>query len=145
MKYQDILNKSNQILITNKIKNPSLDSELILSKVLNKSREEILINMNNKINKKKQNRFNYYLNKRIKRKPIAYILEFKYFWKYKFYINKSTLIPRPETEHLVQEALNQIPIGKSINILDIGTGSACIIISLIKERQKIYEKKGLAT
>tara|TARA_Y100000741_G_C18220605_1_gene545672 strand:- start:239 stop:1087 length:849 start_codon:yes stop_codon:yes gene_type:complete len=136
MKYQDILNKSNQILITNKIKNPSLDSELILSKVLNKSREEILINMNNKINKKKQNRFNYYLNKRIKRKPIAYILEFKYFWKYKFYINKSTLIPRPETEHLVQEALNQIPIGKSINILDIGTGSACIIISLIKERQK---------
>jgi len=61
-------------------------------------------------------------------------LGFKFFWKYKFYINKSTLIPRPESEHLVEQALKYISIGKSINILDIGTGSGCLIITLLKER-----------
>ena len=88
MKYQEILNKGSQILTTNKIKHPNLDCELILSKVLNKSREEILINMNNNIDKKEQCKFHYYLNKRKKNKPIAHILGFKYFWKYKFYINE---------------------------------------------------------
>jgi len=135
MKYQEILNKGSQILTTNKIKHPNLDCELILSKVLNKSREEILINMNNNIDKKEQDKFYYYLNKRKKNKPIAHILGFKYFWKYKFYINESVLIPRPETELLVDEALKQIPISKSITILDRGTGSGCAIISLLKERQ----------
>ena len=136
MRYQEILIKGSQILTANKIKSSNLDCELILSKVLNKSREEILINMNNNINKKEQDKFHYYLNKRKKNKPIAHILGYKYFWKFKFYINESVLIPRPETEHLVDEALKQIPISKSINIIDIGTGSGCVIISLLKERQK---------
>ena len=135
MNYQEILNKGSQILTTKKIKHPNLDCELILSKVLNKSREEILINIKNNIDKKEQDKFHYYLNKRKKNKPIAHILGFKYFWKFKFYINESVLIPRPETEHLVEEALKQIPVSKSVNIIDIGTGSGCAIISLLKERQ----------
>ena len=135
MKYQEILNQGSKILFKNKILSSKLDSELILSKVLNKSREEIIININKNIDKEEQIKFNYYLIKRAKKKPIAHILGFKYFWKYKFYVNDFTLIPRPETEHLIELALDQIPYKKSINILDIGTGSGCIIISLLKERK----------
>ena len=130
-----MLNKGNQILRDKNIKSSNLDCELILSKVLNKTREEILINLNNKINKKQKNEFIFYLNKRKKKTPISYILGFKHFWRFKFYLNKSTLIPRPESEHLVEQTLKLIPIRKSINILDIGTGSGCLIISLLNERQ----------
>ncbi len=134
MKYQEVLNKGSQILKANNIKSPNLDCELILSKVLSKTREEILINLNNKINKKQKNEFAFYLNKRRNKNPISYILGFKFFWKNKFYINKSTLIPRPESEHLVEETLKCIPVGKSKKILDIGAGSGCLAISILKER-----------
>ena len=136
MKYEQILNKGSEILRDNNIKSSNLDCELILSKVLNKTREEILTNLNNKINKSQKNKFNFYLNKRRNKNPISYILGYKFFWKYKFYINKSALIPRPESEHLVDETLQNIPIAKSMKILDIGTGSGCLVISILKERYK---------
>ena len=66
---------------------------------------------------------------------MAYILGYKHFWKSKFLINKSVLIPRPDTELIVEETLNYLPIEKSKKILDVGTGSGCIII-LLKERPK---------
>ena len=134
MKYQEILNNGSNILRSRNIKSSNLDCELILSKVLKKPREEILINLNNKINKFQKNKFDFYLNKRIKKNPISYILGFKYFWDYKFYINRSVLIPRPESEHLIDNALKYVPVNKSIRILDIGTGSGCLIISLLRQR-----------
>ena len=72
MKYQEILKKGHQILRDKKIKSSSLDSELILSKFLKKTREEILINLNDKINSKQKSRFIFYLNKR-KKNPILFI------------------------------------------------------------------------
>ena len=137
MKYQEILYKGSQILKAHNIKSSNLDCELILSKVINKSREEILINLNNKITKNQEKDFKYYLTQRRNKNPVSYILGYKFFWKYKFYINKSTLIPRPESEHLVEQALQYMPIGKSMKILDIGTGSGCLIVSLLKERCNI--------
>ena len=134
MNYQSILDFGCKKLNINNIKNCKLDTELILSKVLNKTREEILINLNNTISESQEKKFLFYLKKRRNKKPLSYILGFKYFWKYKFYINKSTLIPRPESEHLVEHALKYVPTSKSMNILDIGTGSGCLIISLLKER-----------
>jgi len=136
MKYQEILNKGSQILRVNNIKSSNLDCELILSKILNKTREEILINLNNKINSEQKNKFLLYLNKRKNKNPMSYILGYKFFWKYKFYINKSALIPRPESEHIIEQALRHMPIGKSMKILDVGTGSGCLVISLLKERPK---------
>ncbi len=138
MKYQEILNKGYRILRAKNINSYSLDTELILSKVLKKTREEILINLNNKINNKQKSKFVFYLNKRKKKKPISYILGYKFFWKNKFFINNSTLIPRPESEHIIEQALKFIPIDRSINILDIGTGSGCLIISILKERPKCF-------
>ena len=136
MKYQEILNKGSQILRVNNVKSSNLDCELILSKILNKTREEILINLNNKINSEQKNKFIFYLNKRKNKNPMSYILGYKFFWKYKFYINKSALIPRPESEHIIEQALRYIPVGKSMKILDVGTGSGCLVISLLKERPK---------
>lgn len=135
MNYQEILNKGSKILKVNNIKSSNLDCELILSKVLQKTREEILINLNNKINKNQKNEFIFYLNKRKNKNPMSYIIGFKFFWKSKFYLNNSTLIPRPESEHLVEQALKFMPNNKSMKILDIGTGSGCLIISLLKERR----------
>ena len=136
MNYQEILNKGSQILRVKNIKSSNLDCELILSKILNKTREEILTNLNNKINNKQKNKFIFYLNKRKNKNPISYILGYKFFWKYKFYINKSALIPRPESEHIIEQALRHMPFGKAMKILDIGTGSGCLVISLLKERPK---------
>ena len=136
MNYIEILNNGKNFLKKNKIKNPILDSELLLSKVLNKSREEILLNSNYILKKKEINKFNSYLLRRKYNEPIAYILGFKYFWKYKFITNKSVLIPRPDTELIVEECLKYLPNNKSKKILDIGTGSGCIIISILKERSK---------
>ena len=87
MNYQKILNNGINSLKISNIINPELDSELLLSKVLNKKREKILTNLKKEINKKQLDKFNLYLSRRKKKEPIAYILGFKYFWKYKFFIN----------------------------------------------------------
>ena len=136
MNYNQILKKGESCLKKNKIKNPNLDAELILSKVLNKKREEILLNINNKLKNRDVLKFENYLQRRFLKEPMAYILGYKYFWKYKFLANKSVLIPRPDTELIIEESLNYIRNDKSKKILDIGTGSGCIIVSLIKERPK---------
>ena len=136
MNYFQILKKGEGFLKKSKIKNPNLDTELILSKVINKKREEILLNTNNKLKIKDIIKFKNYLLRRHQKEPIAYILGYKYFWKHKFLTNKSVLIPRPDTELVVEETLKYLANDKSKKILDVGTGSGCIIISLIKERPK---------
>ena len=132
MKALEAIKIGTKLLKEKNIPSYILDTELILSKSLNKSREEILINLGQNINKKSLTDFNEYLIRRSKKEPIAYVLEEKEFWSKKFFVNKDTLIPRPETELLV-EKLVAIFKKKRINILDIGTGSGCIIISLLSE------------
>ena len=123
------------LLKEKKISSFILDSEILLSKTLKKTRESILINLDQKINKKKISVFKKYLQRRSNNEPIAYILEEKEFWSKKFYVNKGTLIPRPETELLVDKIL-KIFNEKKISILDIGTGSGCIIVSLLSSLKK---------
>ena len=136
MNYQEVLVQGSKNLKNKKIKNPNLESELILSKVLNKSREQIILNFNSYIDQKYISKFKNYLSRRDRNEPIAYILGYKYFWKYKFLVDNSVLIPRPDTELIIEESLKLIKMHKSKKILDIGTGSGCIIISLLKERPK---------
>ena len=136
MIYSEILKKGSIFLKKNKIRNPYLDTELILSKVTNKKREEILLNSNNKLKNKDIIKFNNYLFRRYGKEPMAYILGYKHFWKYKFLTNKSVLIPRPDTELVIEETLKYLQIEKSKKILDVGTGSGCIVVSLLKERPK---------
>ena len=130
MKTLEAIKFGSEILKENKIKSHILDSEILLSKSLNKLREEVLIDLDREIEKKNFLVFKKYLKRRSRHEPIAYILEEKEFWSKKFAVNESTLIPRPETELLV-EKLIKIYKGKKISIIDIGTGSGCILISLL--------------
>ena len=134
MNYQKILDEASHQLNLNNIKTPKLDSELILAKTLDIDRENILLNLNKEIKKSLLKKFNYYLNLRKKNIPIAHILNYKFFWKYKFFVDKNVLIPRPETELIIEKILKILPLSSNKNILDIGTGSGCIAISLMKER-----------
>ena len=135
MNYQELLVDASKQLKSYKFNSAMLDAELILSKTLGLSREKILLNLNEKINDKVLENFNQYLKLRKQNRPIAHILGFKDFWKYKFKVDKNVLIPRPETELIIEQALKNLPKLSNKNILDIGTGSGCIIISIIKERE----------
>ena len=130
MRALEAIKIGSSLLKENNIPSYILDSEILLSKTLNKSREDILINLNKRINKNNISIFKKYLLRRSRNEPIAYILEEKEFWSKQFTVNKNTLIPRPETELLVDKIL-KLYKEKKISILDIGTGSGCIILSLL--------------
>ena len=137
MRALDIIKIGSNLLKEKKIPNHILDSEILLSKTLNKSREQILINLDQKVDVDDISVYQKYLLRRSNNEPIAYILGEKEFWSKKFNVTKDTLIPRPETELLVEKLL-KIFNGKELSILDIGTGSGCIIISLLSVLDKSY-------
>ena len=134
MNYLSSLNYGNKILKSNNIRSYKLDSELLLAKALNKSREDILTNLNFTLEQKEFYMFKRLLIRRKKKEPIAYIFNQKEFWKYKFLVNEDVLIPRPETEIIVEEVLKLTSYNSSKLFLDIGTGSGCLILSIVKER-----------
>ena len=141
MQSNELIKKGSDILKKNKIKSHIIDSELLLSNVSGKSRESFLLNSNFKIDPSQIRSFNDLIARRAYRKePVAYLLNKKEFWSMKFKVNKDVLIPRPETEILV-EALVKYYKGHDPFILDIGTGSGCIIISLLQE---LKQSKGVA-
>ena len=127
-----LINEGSYKLKQSDIISHQLDSEILLSKVLNKTRENLLINLEQNIDGKHVKKFEKLILRRSLDEPIAYILKKKEFWSKTFVINNDTLIPRPETELMV-EKLVCIYKKKKINILDIGTGSGCILISLLSE------------
>ena len=131
---QSILNMGSSFLKENHINSYQIDSELLLSKVLNKNREYMFLNHTETLNNELLQKFKVLLNRRKKKEPLAYILNHKEFWKNSFYIDKNVLIPRPDTEILIEEILNLYHKDRNLSVLDIGTGSGCIIISLLKER-----------
>ena len=128
----ELLNSGSYKLQKQKIKTHRIDSEILLSKVLNKSREQILIRLNQNMKNTEVFAFDNLIQRRLNKEPVAYIINEKEFWSKKFHVNKNTLIPRPETELLV-ENLIKIYKNKNISLLDVGTGSGCIIISLLSE------------
>ena len=128
----ELINFGAKELRQKKIDTSILDSELLLSKTLNKKREEILINLDQKICANHEQKYNDFIKRRSHKEPVAYICKEKEFWSKNFFVNNNTLIPRPETELMI-EKLVKIFKDKKISILDIGTGSGCILISLLSE------------
>ena len=121
--------------------NPTLRNELILilAYLLKQSKEFILAHPDQSLSSLQLRHFQFLARRRIQKEPLAYILGGKEFYGNIFQVNQHTLIPRPETEMLVEAALEfiiKLPPQTTATIADIGTGSGCIIISLIKTLQK---------
>ena len=131
-----VLNYGSKVLKSNNIKTHRLDAELLLAEVLNKTREELLTNLNEYLDLNKLKKFKKLLKRRKRKEPIAYIFSRKEFWRYNFIVNRDVLIPRPETEIIIDEVLKLTRPNSSKYILDVGTGTGCIILSLVKERPK---------
>ena len=135
MNVKDLVNSGVKILKENNIKNPILDAEIILSSIIKKERAYIILNETDQINQFLIKKFYNFINRRKIGEPISYIVKSKYFWNDCFYVNKDVLIPRPDTEHIVEEVLKLVRVNSQKSVLDIGTGSGCILLSILKERK----------
>jgi len=126
------IQSATEILRNYNIPSSRLDAEIIISNILGLKRENLITNGQMIINNKIIKEYDSAIYRRLKREPVAYIVGKKEFWSQDFIVNSSTLVPRPETEILIYKIV-KIFKDKKINVLDIGTGSGCIILSILKE------------
>tara|TARA_B100001123_G_C15103489_1_gene944522 strand:- start:196 stop:1035 length:840 start_codon:yes stop_codon:yes gene_type:complete len=129
---QDVINDASKKLRENKISSHIIDAELLLSNLMSVPREFLILNGNKLVTPEINNKYKKFVKRRINNEPVAYIIGKKEFWSTDFIVNKSTLVPRPETELLIYKIIKFFK-NKKINVLDIGTGSGCILLSILKE------------
>tara|TARA_Y100000590_G_scaffold190436_1_gene216750 strand:- start:329 stop:1171 length:843 start_codon:yes stop_codon:yes gene_type:complete len=120
------------------ISSANLDSEILMAEAIKKKREFLILNSNFTIDKKDLKIFYKLIEKRSTREPIAYITNKKSFWSSEFFVTKDTLIPRPDTELIIEKVLKITKNKESLRILDIGIGSGCILLSILKEKRNFY-------
>ena len=133
MNINSLIKQGSEILKKKNINSHQIDAELLLSKTIKKNRSFLFTNDESKVSSKTI--FNY-LNFILRRKqyePLSYITQTKEFWSLCFDVNHNVLIPRPETEIIVEQVIRKFRLKNSINILDIGTGSGCILLSILSE------------
>ena len=128
-----LLNEGFKYLSQSSKKTSKIEAEILLSYVLNRDLKYLILNYSNILKNDQVNTFNKLLERRKLGEPIAYILKKKEFWKYNFYVDCNVLIPRPDTEIIVEETLKILNNNKKNFVLDVGTGSGCIIISLAND------------
>ncbi|MDC1140161.1 peptide chain release factor N(5)-glutamine methyltransferase [Candidatus Pelagibacter sp.] len=138
MYIEKILNEGIDILKENKISNPRLDSEILLSNSIRKDKKHIILNPKELLNLKQSEKFKNLIERRKKGEPVAYLINKKEFWKHEFFVNKDVLIPRPDTELIIEQVLKIYSKDAQLQVLDIGTGSGCILLSILKERPNFY-------
>ncbi len=138
MKVQNLINDGSKYLRNNNIISHKIDSEILMSKVLKKKREHIILNPDCEVNSLQKNNFKKLIYQRSHGKPIAYLTGKKNFWNFEFKVSQDVLIPRPDTELLIEEALKITKNKSKLKILDIGTGSGCILLSILKEKRNFY-------
>ena len=135
MDIQSALKKGQSILIDSNIISAKLDSEILMSQAIRKNKKFIILNLHKEIKKRDLDYFDDLIQERAKSKPIAQIIKKKDFWKYEFIVNNNVLIPRPDTEILIEQALKLVKNKNRLQILDIGIGSGCILMSILKEKK----------
>ena len=129
------INGASEVLKKNHINSAKLDSEILLSKVMKQDRKYIILNLDKELKNEYLKAFNDLITKRSLGQPIAYLIGKKDFWKYEFCVSKETLIPRPDTEILIDYILKITKQKTNLKKLDIGTGSGCILLSILKEKK----------
>lgn len=135
---QEILNVTTKLLKDKEIDSPRVCAEILLSHQLKKNRIELYLRLEQALTDKEISGFRELVKRRLKREPLQYITGHREFWSIDFFVNPSVLIPRPETELLVEEAIKLkknrlLPENSRPKILDLGTGSGVIAITLAKE------------
>lgn len=115
------------------IDSPRLTLELMLANILKVSRFELYMQFERPLSENELTTLRSFVKRRVAREPLQYILQEEYFYKRKFIVTPEVLIPRPETEILVDEAIKRS--GSPLRMLDVGTGSGCIAISIALEKQ----------
>jgi release factor glutamine methyltransferase len=135
MNIEKAINEANKILNNSNIKFSELDSEILMSQAIKKDRKFIILNRQFKIEEGELNHFKGLIKQRSFGKPIAYLTGKKDFWKHEFEVNKDVLIPRPDTEIILEEVLKLFKNKHKMNVLDIGIGSGCILLSLLHEKK----------
>jgi release factor glutamine methyltransferase len=138
MNIQLAITEGISVLKNKSILSAQLDTEILMAKALGKSREYIILNHDKVLNIENLEYFKKLVYERATRKPIAYLLNKKFFWKSEFYVNNKTLIPRPDTEIIIEQILKVTKNKNYLRILDIGIGSGCILLSILKERKNYY-------
>ena len=138
MNIQSAIIEGTNILKDKSINSAKLDSEILLASAINQDRKYIIINNDQNLKEKNLKYFQNLIKKRSFREPIAYLTNKKHFWKYKFFVTKDTLIPRPDTELIVEQILKLTKFKTKMKILDIGVGSGCILLTILKERKNFY-------
>jgi release factor glutamine methyltransferase len=138
MNIENILNKGISILQKNKIPNPQLDCEILLSNLIKRDKKHIILNPKELLNSEQLGKFKNLIERRKKGEPIAYLINKKGFWKDEFFVNRDVLIPRPDTELIIEQVLRIYSKERQLQVLDIGTGSGCILLSILKERSNFY-------
>jgi release factor glutamine methyltransferase len=120
------------------IKTARLDAELILGSVLNKSREYLLTYPENRVSKGQVTNLNHGIMRRLNLDPVAYITGTKDFYGLTFAVTEDVLVPRPETELMIEEAIDLTRTLRHATVIDVGTGSGCIITALAKNLKSIF-------
>jgi len=138
MNIENILNEGTNSLQKSKVPNPQLDSEILLSSSIKKDKKHIILNPKELLSLEQSEKFKALIERRKKGEPIAYIINKKDFWKDEFFVNKDVLIPRPDTELIIEQVLKISSKEQQLQILDIGIGSGCILLSILKERPNFY-------
>ena len=138
MNIENILTEGISALQKNKIPNPQLDSEILLSSSIKRNKNHIILNPKEILNSEQLEKFKGLIERRKKGEPIAYLINKKEFWKDEFFVNKDVLIPRPDTELIIEQVLKIYSKDVQLQFLDIGTGSGCILLSILKERSNFY-------
>ena len=138
MNIENVLNEGIGILQKNKIANPQLDSEILLSNSIKRDKKHIILNPKEVLKSEQLGKFKSLIERRKKGEPIAYLINKKEFWKDEFFVNKDVLIPRPDSELIIEQVLKINSKDNQLQILDIGTGSGCILLSILKERSNFY-------
>ena len=135
MNILEALNKGSAKLKRNNINSFQLDSEILLSEIIQKDRKFLILNYDKELKKKTLENFDDLISQRSKGKPIAYLTKKKSFWKDIFEITSDVLIPRPDTEIIIEEILKLTKNKRNLKILDIGVGSGCVLLSLLREKK----------
>ena len=138
MNIYNAIKEGTKILKKNDVKFSALDSEILLAKALKKKRKYLILNLDKTLNKKNLEIYKNLINQRSNGKPVAYLTKKKDFWNSEFIIEQGTLIPRPDTEVLIEATLELFKYKDYANILDVGVGSGCIILSILKEKQRFH-------